>query len=128
MNVIACVDPNLGLLFNHRRVSFDPVIINEVNKYAKTDLMIEAISHDLFPDALIVKNPNEFSLKYFFLENYDFKQLENVEYLIIYNFNRSYPSDYQLNVKLEEYQLISQERLISDIHPQLERLVYRCKK
>ena len=57
MNVIACVDNNMGVAFNNRRQSRDRCLINQILSEITGNLMIESYSTALFPaDRVSVKN------------------------------------------------------------------------
>lgn len=99
MNIILCIDDKNGMLFNRRRQSRDSVLCERVLAHSsKSNLWINEYSSSLFsPDN--VKIDENFLEKagdgdYCFIENVDFQPfLDKAERIIIYRWNRVYPSD-----------------------------------
>ena len=99
MNIIICVDDNNGLLFNRRRQSRDKALCERaVALSSQSTLWMNEYSSSLF-SAESVKVDSDFLEKagegdYCFIENVDFTPyLNKIERIIIYRWNRAYPSD-----------------------------------
>ena len=110
MKVIVCIDDDRGMMFNNRRQSRDRVLIEDV--IGMTDgkkLYIDAYSELLFADfagkyivdADMLKNADDSD--YCFVENKAIGDyLDCVGEIIIYRWNRRYPSDVKLDVIPEQ--------------------------
>lgn len=103
MIIIACADDNLGMLFNKRRLSSDIRVIERISELTRNHrLYMHEYSLKLFQNFggnIIVDN--DFLSKagkddYCFVENADIKQFQNdIDKIIIYRWNRRYPSDFK---------------------------------
>lgn len=101
MHIILVVDDNWGISFNNRRQSRDRVLTQHVLELtASTRLWISESSLKLFPDPpahLIIDN--DFPAKaeagdYCFVENAAlFPTIEKFQDIIVFHWNRAYPSD-----------------------------------
>lgn len=135
MQIIVCVDDNLGMLFNKRRQSRDQALIEDaLNRIEK--IWIHTFSEKLFEgyaDRIIVDD--EFLLKagardVCFVENQTLMPyIDKVEELILYKWNRRYPSDFKLDINLEDWQMVSQEEFAGKSHEKIirEKYVRRTK-
>ena len=99
MNIIICLDDKNGLLFNRRRQSRDSVLCERVVALSsESSLWMNEYSASLFSDEG-VNVDSDFLEKagkgdYCFIENVDFTPyLNKIEKIIIYRWNRVYPSD-----------------------------------
>lgn len=123
MEVIYCVDNNLGISFNNRRVSSDKEIINDI--YKDYDCInIFKRSEDLFREKkynVIESIDNDV---YFLEDNYNIFSSK----LILYKFNRDYPSDVKLNYDLSKYKMISSYNFKGNSHDKITKEVYICDK
>ncbi len=116
MNLIVCIDDKGGYSFANRRQSKDKVLLENMLQYVGNNkLFVNEYSAKLFtvkPDYLVVcENPlqecgdNDFC----FVENIDLENI-NVNKIIIYRWNRSYPHDKKI-----PYNLLDNKRLVSSI-------------
>lgn len=123
MEVIYCVDNNLGISFNNRRVSSDKEIINDI--YKDYDCInIFKRSEDLFREKkynVIESIDNDV---YFLEDNYNIFSSK----LILYKFNRDYPSDVKLNYDLSKYKMISSYNFKGNSHDKITKEVYIREK
>lgn len=123
MEVIYCVDNNLGISFNNRRVSSDKEIINDI--YKDYDCInIFKRSEDLFRGKkynVIESIDNDV---YFLEDNYNIFSSK----LILYKFNRDYPSDVKLNYDLSKYKMISSYNFKGNSHDKITKEVYIREK
>ena len=105
MNVIICIDENQGMLFNKRRQSKDIKVIEDIASLTK-ELWISPFSEKLFIDEKVKTNlviqvrDNAISHavegSYCFVENEKLIPYQDkIEQLIVYKWNRSYPSDFK---------------------------------
>lgn len=134
MNVIVCVDDSLGMLFNNRRQSRDSVLINRViDMCDKSRLWIGEFSRSLFSTfdcPIMIINDNFLNEAvvgdYCFVENVHLTPIiDKIEKLIVYKWNRSYPSDFQLDIDLSKWSLISSNAFKGSSHEEITMEVYK---
>ena len=130
MKVIVCLEKKLGILFNHRRLSKDRKVVEDICKRTKR-LYMSPFSEPLFCDA-----PIEICVDVQFLEKAhagDVCFVENqllesyvdkIEELVVYQWNRSYPSDTKFDIPLQEWKKISEEDFVGFSHEKITRQVY----
>lgn len=116
-----CLDINNGLLFNKRRVSRDRLIINDIiNNYGlqikMSDYSCKMFSHY---NLNCIKDNNVFFIE----QNLS---LDCFDELVVYNFNRKYPSD--VYISLEDFVVVSQSEFIGSSHRKITKSIYRRKK
>lgn len=131
MNIIVCVDKNLGISFNHRRVSSDKTIMSDILTLIKGNtISISEFSKVIFNSYLgnyhiSEEIPNSFS-DWFFLENDTIESYQNdINTLVIYNFNRIYPSDIKLKIDLSKFDLVSSTDFPGNSHETITRIIYK---
>lgn len=114
MNIIICIDDNYGISFNNRRQSRDVVLCDRILAITKPNkLWMNEYSAKLFPTkSICVDNcfiekarDNDFC----FAENLDYTNyLNDIKKVIIYKWNRAYPSDLKVDLSL-----LSNKKLVS---------------
>lgn len=109
-----CVDDNMGMMFNKRRQSRDGKVMEDVLKYARK-IWIHPFSEKLFED---VEDKNDVEIivdenflqkaekgEHCFVENQELMSYsDNIEQIIIYCWNRKYPSDFKLDLDLNNWE------------------------
>ncbi len=126
MKVIVCVDDNLGILFNKRRVSKDSKIIEDIISNYE-DIYINEYSKELFIDNYIVSDKLEEGIN--FVENNSLLGMEDkITEVIIYYFNRKYPSDLKLELDLNKYNEVSKTEFVGSSHDKITKVVYEVVK
>lgn len=107
MKVYLCLDDRGGLLFNGRRLSRDALVLADLASDAARALTIDPFSEKLLASSGI---PYELAHEQisedacFFLENRDPAQLlPKASELVIYRWNRVYPSDVRWEETPEAY-------------------------
>ena len=106
MTVFVCIDDRGGMLFNKRRQSRDSRVIEDVIRTAEDGVLyISDFSEILFEesDASVISVPAPLesarSESFVFIENEHLKEyVDKIDRLIIYKWNRKYPSDFSLDV------------------------------
>lgn len=104
MTVIFCLDENKGMLFNNRRLSRDAMVFEDIKTYLTGTLKINSFSeklvavsgvnYELFKN--FVTNPD--SESFYYIENISVKEnLDKIDRIIVYWWNRKYPSDVKLD-------------------------------
>ena len=111
MIAIVCVDDSMGMLFNNRRQSQDKILTEKIAKLAEgKKLWMNSFSYGLFENS---KNADAVSDgnflfkaaegEYCFAENCPLKPVEDrIEKLIVFKWNRAYPSDVKLDISLTD--------------------------
>ena len=104
MTVILCLDDSKGMLFNNRRLSRDAMVFEDIKTYLNGSLFINEFSEKLIASSglkyEIFKNfvTNDGSETIYFIENISVKEhLDKIDRIIVYWWNRNYPSDMKLD-------------------------------
>lgn len=115
MTVIFLLDDNKGMLFNHRRLSRDAKIFEDIKTYLSGDLLVNEFSEKLvasfglnykiFSEFPLPENPeSKNNAEFYLIENISVKKhLDKINRIIIYWWNRKYPSDFKLDFGLSEH-------------------------
>ena len=130
MIVIACVDDNGGVLFNHRRQSSDRVVRQRVLElcagsrlwmshysargFEQTDLPEINLDDDFIAEAQ--------AGEYCFTEGTELRPYEPwIERIILFRWNRVYPADVYFDIPLEEHgwQCVSREEFAGYSHERI---------
>lgn len=130
MKVVVCIDDHGGMLFHKRRQSRDKVLLADLMK-DKRKVWIHSFSEKLFTDYVdkIIVNDKFLELagkeEVCFVENQLLKPYEaNIEQLIIYKWNRKYPSDFCLDLDLNQWELEEQTEFAGNSHEKITRELY----
>ncbi len=122
MKYILCIDDSMGIKFNKRRVSKDIEIIKDILTFTSLNLIIDDDSIDLFQYYDInIDSFNNNENSYHFTE----KDIEDCSELILYLFNKKYPSDTKLTIDLNNYKLDSTYDFTGNSHDIITRKVYK---
>lgn len=109
MTVIFFLDDNKGMLFNNKRLSRDEEVLNDIRTYLVGELHITGFSEKyLASSGLPYKVIDGFDSldndNYYLIENISVKDhLEKINRIIIYWWNRVYPSDIRLDFDPSDY-------------------------
>lgn len=136
MKLIICIDERKGMMFNKRRQSRDSVIISDIIKSYKGGLeerfLISEYSEELFENSSleykVKRNPMKSGKEKdtcFIEDTWDSEYEDKIEELVIYNWNRHYPSDTYFHMSLEEYTLIKTEELVGSSHEKITKEIYK---
>lgn len=134
MIAIVCVDDNHGMMFNKRRQSQDRVLRQRMlelvgekklwmNAYSRKQFSEEdesriAVVEDGFQNI----QPGE----YCFLEDQDPAQYrDQLEELIVFHWNRTYPADLHCTLDLSEWKLTETEEFAGYSHEKITQERYR---
>lgn len=133
MTLIACVDLNNGILFNHRRLSKDRKLICHIldligekrlwiNNYTKEIFDVEKKFNIVVDEEYITKIEAGDAC---FVENSVPKILEDkIDKIILYNWNRRYPADEHLNIDFNNWMLESEEEIKGSSHEKIIQKIY----
>lgn len=130
MKLIVCVDENNGMLFNNRRQSRDRIVIQSIIKLVQNKkLWINSYSENLFrfkiEYILFEDNIEEIKEDYCFVENISPKSLEQqIDEIIIYNWNRNYPADMYFDICLDNWSLKSEVEFKGFSHEKITQKIY----
>lgn len=132
MIVILCLDDKNGMMFNNRRQSKDKFVIQDILKLVDgKKLFISSYSESLFQgleSKLIIDNNflnNAAEEDYCFIENNNLKDFsEKIEKIIVYKWNRIYPSDLKLEITIQDWNLIGRFEFVGNSHDKITREVY----
>ena len=133
MIIIVCIDNDMGMSFNNRRLSKDKIVTKHIiDLAANKKIYINSFSKDLFEDYnldnLIIDD--EFINKvgkddYCFIENVIPTEIENkADKIIIYNWNRKYPADLYFNINLDNWVLEKEIDFIGNSHDKITQKIY----
>lgn len=133
MIIILCVDDNNGTLFNHRRQSKDKKLREKITEILKGEkLWMNAYTYEQFKETDLndVLVDDDFLEKaapgqYCFVENIEIKtDLNNVEKIILFKWNRSYSADSYFTVDLNNWKKIEIEEFSGSSHQKITKEVY----
>lgn len=133
MIAVICIDDNGGMLFNNRRLSRDRILIEDLIKTVNGKrLFIEPFSVVLFKenekDVIITENSLSRADEddYCFVENKNiFDYINKVKGLIIYKWNRKYPSDFKFDFRLlSAFKLKEVSEFVGYSHEKITKEVY----
>lgn len=132
MIVILCLDDKNGMMFNNRRQSKDKFVIQDILKLVDgKKLFISSYSESLFQgleSKLIIDDNflnNAAEEDYCFVENNNLKDFsEKIEKIIVYKWNRIYPSDLKLEITIQDWNLIDSFEFVGNSHDKITREVY----
>ena len=134
MTVYLCLDEKNGMLFHNRRQSRDRVV--------RADILRECAGHTLWMDAYSGGQfaPDDPAITVAedclgrageedgcFVERQALAPwVEKISRLVVYRWNRAYPSDIRLDLPLENWKLLSREEVPGYSHETITKEVY-CK-
>ena len=94
MTLYICLDDRNGLQFNRRRQSRDSAVLEDIRIQLTGPLVIDAFSEKLIREAEIPYVLSPESSRDFFAENIPSGELlEQTNKIVVYRWNRHYPSD-----------------------------------
>ncbi len=132
MKLIVCIDDDCGILFNKRRQSRDGKVIENIRELTDT-LFITPFSSKLFDNAPYKVKIEEKMLEkagkhdFCFVEDKDIAPYEKeIDTLILYKWNRRYPSDFKFTLDLEKagFSLSSVLEFEGTSHEKITREIY----
>ena len=131
MNIIICLDDKNGIEFNKRRQSRDSVLCDRILSITKGHaLWMSRYSAKMFLSAKVNVDTEFLNLAndgdYCFVENDDFmRYLDKLEKVIVYRWNRVYPSDKKVATDfLNEKQLTSSIDFKGSSHERITEEIY----
>ena len=130
MVIAVCVDDKMGMLFNNRRQSRDRCVIDDLMNIAEK-VYINGFSEELFEEykgrVVIDENflDNAESEDVCFVENIDLEPYaDKIDKVILYLWNRHYPSSLKFKVDLSDYEFAGETEFQGNSHEKITREVY----
>ena len=132
MKVIICLDDNGGMLFNNRRQSRDKEVLKDIiNNLKGKKLHISPFSEKLFADYsenvivdedfLNKASENDIC----FVENNALKDVSGIKEIVVYKWNRIYPSDLKCDIDFSLYTLVESVDFKGFSHDKITRKTYK---
>jgi hypothetical protein len=133
LTVVVCIDDRGGMMFNKRRQSRDRVLIQELVESVEGKIYINSYSTLLFESHTDRVEINENPLKecpsgaVCFIENLTLApHLMDISTLIVYKWNKKYPSDVRLDIdiKKEGFKLLKTKEFQGSSHDKITKEIY----
>jgi hypothetical protein len=132
MTVVLCIDNNGGMMFNHRRQSQDRLLRERIISYLKGNLLwMNSYGADQFSDFSDNIAVSESFLQetasdaYCFVEDQNLTPyLNNINRIILYKWNRSYPADFKFTISLSDWTLLSSIEFAGSSHEKITEEIY----
>ncbi len=133
MKLIVCLDDAGGMMFNHRRQSRDRVLVADMIHHTQNaSLLVSPYSAPLFgedaPHLRVVTNPfeNAGANDYCFLEDTPLPPtLDAIDELVIYRWNRLYPSDVRFACDTSAFALAESREFAGSSHDKITKEIWK---
>ena len=127
MKIITCVDKNLGVSFNNRRQSRDRLIIKDIvenfGKVFTFEYSLPLFSE--YSDFAVLTQDTAKVDGYLFIEKSTLSEFENkISTLVLYRFDKVYPSDRKLEISLENFKLKEKIEFQGNSHEKIIKEIY----
>jgi hypothetical protein len=135
MHIIVCIDETKGMMFNNRRQSQDGVLREKVIELCKDSrLLMNEYSARQFGDYSGITVSNDYlsladANDYCFIEDGVLPPAEKIENVIVFNWNRRYPSDvsFDFDLKQNGFKSTETEEFAGSSHEKITLEIYkRC--
>lgn len=130
MNIIVCLDDNLGMLFNKRRQSRDRRVTEDIASFTD-EVLISPFSQNLFSESLCKTKMDEQFLETARANTYCFVEadhvspyIDKIEQIIVYRWNRTYPADFKFDISLDNWKRIEQMDFAGFSHEKITKEIY----
>ena len=127
VKIIVCLDDNGGMLFNNRRQSRDRVVCEDVVKNLNGEkLFVSPFSQILFEnykDCVSVSEDFLLNGTICFVENQSLSHC-NADEVIVYRWNRIYPSDFYCDIDFSKYSLLQQTEFEGFSHEKITKQIF----
>ncbi len=131
MKIIVCVDNSFGMTFNNRRQSRDKVLIDDIIDTVKDGrLFMSEYSLPLFEGEKVFADEDYLEKAgendYCFVEREDISDFgDEINEIILYKWNRDYPSDFKFDFDFDDFTLVMSEDFTGNAHEKITKEVYR---
>jgi hypothetical protein len=131
--LVTCVDDNMGMVFNGRRVSRDVAVCRDVLSLCcdgclHMDAGTLALFQGLDLEGVRTCGTEETGVNMYFLEKPEQLGLFSWDCIVLYAWNRRYPSDGKFSVDLSSYGLAQETEFQGNSHEKITRRIYLQKK
>lgn len=134
MNIIVCLEDNNGMMFNKRRLSQDVEVRNDIYKnLGDKSLIMNNYSFKMFQkdnsDKKIVVSediPVDDDKNFQFIEDKHLSKFEvKIKQIIIYYWNRRYPSDLKFDIDIDDvnWEVVSEEEFAGKSHEKITKKI-----
>ena len=132
MTAIVCIEDRGGILFNSRRVGRDYEVRRDIARDFDKVYMTEysrSLFSDVELDAAVRVSPLSEGVRgdVCFIESGEIKDnLENISRIVLYRWNRRYPSDVKLGFEPADagFRLVSTTDFVGQAHERITKEVY----
>ena len=132
MILIVCTDDNGGMLFNHRRQSQDIKLRERIlNITSGCTLLRNEYSREMFGDYPQIRTDSYFldnalDDDYCFVEDVDIRPYEDkVSRIILYKWNRKYPSNLKFGISLSDgWEIVRTVDFQGNSHDRITEVIY----
>lgn len=132
MTIILCLDDKNGMMFNNRRQSRDKAVAADIIKITdKKRLLMNEYSAGFFPEKTTNMVIDEDFLNksddsdFCFVEDNDLKEFSSkINMIIIYRWNRVYPSDLKLEIPVNQWIKSVETEFAGNSHDKITKEVY----
>lgn len=133
MILISCVDEHMGIMFNGRRQSQDSALCERIiqitsksklwmNRYSETQFKENKAAHINISDYFLTEAA---SGEFCFVENKQVKKYKSsIEIIILYKWNKSYPSDMFFDIDLSEWKCVRSTDFAGSSHERITEEIY----
>lgn len=115
MKIIVCTADNNGILFNNRRVSKDKAVLEDIVKNTP-ELILSDYSRKMFEGYNVTESDNG----YLFLESDDL-DMNCIDEVIAYKWNRDYPADTFFVIDTEKFVLVESSEFAGNSHERITK-------
>lgn len=135
MKLIVCVDDRMGMMFNKRRQSKDAKVREDilsmleegkrlfVSPYTAKQFLPEEQEKLYVSETFLLEVTKE---DICFIEDSDSSKLvDKIESIVLYRWNRQYPSDQYFTLDLSKYELVSSLDFVGNSHPEMCKEEYK---
>ena len=131
MNIAVCIDKECGMMFFGRRQSMDRVLREKMLSLTSGKLFVNEFTADQFESKEKLYISENFldeagEEDLCFVENTSFN-INKVNTLYIFNWNRRYPSDFKFNYDLSGFKKQKTENFEGSSHPKISLEIYKKK-
>lgn len=130
ITVAICLDDKGGMTFLGRRLSSDRLLIENLVGSSESDIYISGFSSALFTSHegkyRVVENPltDAPDGAICFVENLPLSSaLPYIDRIIMYKWNRHYPSDRKIDISFEAFRVASETEFVGSSHDKISKLV-----
>ncbi len=132
MIIIVCLDENEGMMFQGRRQSRDKAVSDRIQQICKgKKLWMNSYSYQLYGILEGAVEDEEFIHKagrgeFCLVENERLSTVrKNIEAMIVFWWNRSYPGDFRMDLDLSEWNKVLVGEFPGNSHDKITEVCYR---